>query len=142
MGFFDGDDATVGPGALGDGAHGFAQFVEGDVELLAAGADGAKDAASAEVAGVGVCDEDVDGEHVGLDSDVGVLPGVEAADGHIAIFGGWRDLVELLTLHVGFGALLDAGLAGDVRGGRGGVAAGKTEGKECNGEKGAGAHVE
>ncbi len=54
VGFFDGDDATVGPGALRDGGHGFAELIEAEVELLTACAGGTEDAAGAEVAGVGV----------------------------------------------------------------------------------------
>jgi len=76
----------------------------------------------------------VEGEHVGLDGDVGVLPGVEGVDGHVARLGGRRDHVELLALGVADGALLGYGF-GSGGGRRGcGVAAGEGEAEEREGE--------
>ena len=130
MGLFDGDDAAVGPGGLRDGAHGVAQLVEGDVELLAAGSDGAEDAAGAVGVGVGVGDEDVEGEHVGLDGDVGILPLVEGVDGHVTVLRGWGYHVQLLALHVSLGAQVDFGLLRGFGGERGGMAAGEEQTRE------------
>ncbi len=98
VGLLDGDDAAVGPGGLGDGGDGVAEGVGGDVELLAAGTDGAEHATDAEVGGVGVGEGDLELEHGGLDGEDGVLPAIEAVDGHEGAFGGRGDAVELLTL--------------------------------------------
>ena len=112
MGLFDGDDAAVGPGGLRDGAHGVAQLIEGDVEFLAAGSNGSEDTAGAVGIGVGVGEQDVEGEHVGLDSDVGILPLVEGVDGHVTVLGGRRYHVQLLALHISLGAQVGFGLLG------------------------------
>jgi hypothetical protein len=62
---------------LWDGEECVAEFVEGDVEVLATGADGPHDASDAVCGGVGVGEQDVDSDHVGLDGEVGIFPRVE-----------------------------------------------------------------
>ncbi len=82
----------------------------------------------------------MEGDHVGLDGDVGVLPGVEGADGHVAIFRGRRDEVELLALEVALGALLGEILGGEGCGRGVLMTAGEEENEEESGEKCAGFH--
>jgi len=105
VGFFEGDDAAVGPGGLGDGVERGGQVGGADVEVLAAGSDGTKQAADPEVGGVGVGDGNVEGDHGALDGEVRVLPYGEGADGHVAAFGGERDLLEVGADGVGLAVL-------------------------------------
>lgn len=119
VGFFDGEDAAVGPGALGDGGDGFAEVFGGDHQDLAARADGAHHASGADVGGVRVGDEDVELEHGGLHGDVGVLPAFEAVDDHVAALGRRRNHVELFALGLHFGLLGGGVLLGCRRGNRG-----------------------
>src|ERR1700712_102091 len=47
VGLFYGYDSAIGPGAFGDGVEGAGELVDADVEVLAACAEGAQDAALA-----------------------------------------------------------------------------------------------
>ena len=108
--FFKGDDAAIRPCGGGDGVERGGEVSGADVEVLAAGAGGAEDAAVAEIGGVGVRDGDVEGDHGALDGEVRVLPGGEGFDGEIAGFRGRGDLGELLADDVKLASLLGGGL--------------------------------
>src|SRR5215469_18231235 len=105
VGFFDGDDSSIGPCTFGDCVERSGKIAEADVEVTAAGSNGPEKATFAQAAGVGGGEHYVQGDHVALHGEVGVLPGLEAVNGGVAGLGGWRDEVELLTGGVERGAL-------------------------------------
>jgi hypothetical protein len=101
VGFFDGDDASVGPGVFRDGVERGGQVGDTDVQVATASADGPQHSAYAKAAGVAVGDDYVQGCHGALYGDVGILPEIEALYGHVAGLRRGRDQLHLLAGEVG-----------------------------------------
>lgn len=97
MSFFHGDDAAVRPGTLGNGVKSCWEVHGANFEVAAARSDGPQHASLPDGAGVGVGEKDVEGDHVALNSEVGVFPCVETVDGGVACFRWWREESELLA---------------------------------------------